>query len=262
MLWPEKLNPGIARDEAVAHIDVMPTILDACGVKPPEALKLDGRSFWGLATGQPVSWPARPLVIQTHRGDVPQRRHQFMIRDGEWKLLHASGFGRESFSGEPHFELYKVAADPGESRNLAGAEPEVVARLLAEYDAWFDDVSNTRPDNYAPPRIHLGTVHENPVTLTRQDWRGGTWAADAIGYWRVTFEAGLYEVKATFTPKNEAGVVELRVGDVVTQTSIAAGAESCSFDDVELPQGDAKVHVVIHHGDASRGVYQAEVRKK
>jgi arylsulfatase/arylsulfatase A len=262
MLWPGKLNPGFARDEAVAHIDVMPTILDACGVRPPEALKLDGRSFWGLATGQPVSWPARPLVIQTHRGDVPQRRHQFMIRDGEWKLLHASGFGRESFSGEPHFELYKVAADPGESKNLAGAEPEVVARLLAEYDAWFDDVSNTRPDNYAPPRIHLGTEFENPVTLTRQDWRGGTWADDAIGRWIVTFEAGTYEVKATFTPKEKTGEVELRIGDLVKQVSIAAGADSCRFDPIAVPQGDTELQMVIDHGGAKRGVYQVEVRKK
>ena len=41
--------------------------------------------------------------------------------------------------------------------DVAAAHPDVVARMKAEYDAWFDDVSSTRPDNYAPPRIHIGT---------------------------------------------------------------------------------------------------------
>ena len=44
-------------------------------------------------------------------------------------------------------------------------------RRFLEHDSWFDSVSSSRPDNYAPPRIHIGTPDENPTVLTRQDWR-------------------------------------------------------------------------------------------
>ncbi len=52
-----------------------------------------------------------------------------MIREGQWKLLHPSGFGREQFTGEPQFELYDVSADPEEAKNLVGERPQVVAHL-------------------------------------------------------------------------------------------------------------------------------------
>ena len=61
--------------------------------------------------------------------------------------------------------------DPYALTDLAAERADVVGDLMIRYNAWFDDVSSTRPDNYAPPRIHVGTPHENPTVLTRQDWR-------------------------------------------------------------------------------------------
>ncbi|HLU48113.1 MAG TPA: arylsulfatase, partial [Planctomycetota bacterium] len=143
--WPRRLEAGLTRHQPVAHIDLFPTILEACGVAAPSGLRLDGRSFLGLLTGERETWPSRTLVLQTHRGDEPVRYHHFMIRDDRYKLLHASGFGRERFDGEPRFELYDLGEDPGETRDLAKDRPEIVARLKSSYDAWFDDVSTTRP---------------------------------------------------------------------------------------------------------------------
>ena len=49
-----------------------------------------------------------------------------------------------------------MAVDPLETRDVAAEHPEIVAQLRQRYEAWFRDVSATRPDNYAPPRIlHL-----------------------------------------------------------------------------------------------------------
>jgi arylsulfatase/arylsulfatase A len=261
MHWPGRLTPGYARDEPVAHIDVMPTILEACGVAAPADVQLDGRSFWGLATGKSEHWPSRPLVLQTHRGDEPVRFHQFMIRHDRWKLLHASGFGRESFDGPPRYELYDVVADPGETRALNETHPDVVERLLAEYETWFDDVSTTRPENYAPPRIHIGTPHEDTTVLTRQDWRGGTWQEDSIGYWLVRFEPGRYDARVHFTPGDEPGVLKLRLGTATIQARIPSGATACTFRGLSPQAGDTEVHAVIAHGDRERGVYQIEVSR-
>jgi arylsulfatase A-like enzyme len=262
MRWPGQLKPGLVREETVAHIDLMPTILEVCKIPVPADLRMDGRSFWALATGAGDAWPERPIVIQSHRGDVPTRLHHFMIREGNWKLLHPSGFGRESFTGDPRFELYDVVTDPRESTNLAASQPEIVARLLADYNAWFDDVSSTRPDNYAPPRIRIGTPHESPTTLTRQDWRGGTWDTDAIGHWLVGIEEGTYDITVRMSPKPEPGVVEFRLGDVTAQMTIAAGAETCLVSDVKLPKTEGTLHATIHHGAQERGVHQLEVLKK
>ena len=158
--WPGKLASGKTSDRVVAHIDILPTVLDACGAEAPGDVALDGRSFWPLLTEEDAAWPDRYITLQAHRGDVPVRYHNFMTRNQRWKLLHNSGFGRENFTGEPKFELYDMQADPLEMQDLAVKLPDRVAQLKKAYDAWFDDVGNTRPDNYAPPRIHVGTPND------------------------------------------------------------------------------------------------------
>ena len=97
MHWPARVPAGTTHDGLTAHIDVMPTILEATGT-PPGPNEIDGRSFLPLLVeGGQRDWPAdRQLVIQSHRGTSAVPYHHFMIREGDWKLLHASGFrGRE-----------------------------------------------------------------------------------------------------------------------------------------------------------------------
>ncbi len=129
--WPARFAAGTQCDQLAAHIDLTPTILDACGVAAPPDVRFDGISLLPLLEGRDVTWPDRTLVIQSHRGDVPVRYHHFMIRDQRWKLLHASGFGREQFEGDPQFELYDMANDPTESKNLVAEKPDVVAASQA-----------------------------------------------------------------------------------------------------------------------------------
>ena len=45
MRWPNRLKPESESDRIAAHIDVMPTILDACGLEAPAGVQLDGRSL-------------------------------------------------------------------------------------------------------------------------------------------------------------------------------------------------------------------------
>ncbi len=135
-----------------AHIDLFPTILDACDVPISSEHRIDGRSFLPLLTETDAAWPTRQLVFQTHRGDVPQLFHHFAIHEGSWKLVHPSGFGRERFVGEPKFQLYDLSKDPQQKKDLSSERPEMVQKLSQSYQAWFADVSSTRPDNYAPPR--------------------------------------------------------------------------------------------------------------
>lgn len=262
--WPAKLNSGTSSREVAAHIDLMPTILDACQVEVPEGVQLDGRSFLKLLTGEQNEWPERPLVIQSHRGDQPVRYHHFLTRLGRWKLLHGSGFGREEFEGQPEFELYDVVDDPGETENLIDQRPEVAARLRGAYNRWFDDVSSTREDNYAPPRIHIGSPHENPAVLTRQDWRGGSWSRNAIGHWLLQVEKKApYDIRLLIEPASAQETARLQVGGVSREKAVPAGADEVLLEDVELPAGSAKLQAeLIGEDQQPRGVYQVVVQRQ
>ncbi len=259
--WPARLSAGSASDRVAAHFDVMPTLLDAAGVAIPDEIHVDGRSFLPLLTGESTDWPDRNIVIQSHRGDAPRRYHHFMIRNQRWKLVHPTGFGGRGFDGAPGFELYDMQADPLESTDLAGQEPETVRQLVAAYDAWFDDVGATRPGNYLPPRIIVGTPAESPTVLTRQDWRGGTWAANANGYWDIEVAtAGAYDIDVRFLAVEDAGTITLSLGVVTFNAALAAGSESHSFESVPLSVGPMRLQVTLEVGDVSKGPWQVDVR--
>ena len=265
--WPARLQAGHAASPIAAHIDVLPTLVEAAGTRLPDSLEIDGRSLLPLLEGTETDWPDRTLFIQTHRGDAPTRYHHFAARDARWKLVHNSGFGQHDFEGEPAFELYNLEQDPLETQNLAAEHPEVVEEMRARYDAWFDDVSATRPDNYAPPRIYVGTEHENPVVLTRQDWRyageSGGWDRNAQGYWLLhADEEALYDVRFRFEPEETPGTAQLQAGGTEETLELEPGAETVTFSDVRLPRGDVRLDATLTHGDLTRGVHQIDVIRK
>jgi arylsulfatase/arylsulfatase A len=261
--WPSMLEAGHKADQPVAHYDVLPTLLDAARIAVPTGVKLDGRSFLPLLKGENVAWPDRNLFIQTHRGNQPVRYHHFMTRDSKWKLVHASGFPNESFEGEPGFELYDMENDPLEMNDVAEEHPDVVVRMRQAYDAWFDDVSNTRPDNYAPPRIYIGTEHENPVVLTRQDWRhtkGQPWAPDSDGFWLLHApEAQTYSVRLRFPAAETAGIATLEFGDQTLSADLDKGTTEHTFEGIELAAGDLQLHAELRLGMVSKGPWQVDV---
>ncbi len=159
--WPAGLAGPAKVDRLTAHIDVMPTLLDACGVPTPAGVKLDGISFLPLLKQPSAKWPDRTLFFQWDGGTVPRRglactvlteqwklvqpvgmdqRNQQHIRDRYAELCEAQGRGRRSIEGTPRYELYDVAADPGETKDLAAAHPSVVEKMKKQYDAWFNEV--------------------------------------------------------------------------------------------------------------------------
>jgi len=264
--WPAKLQAGHTVDRVCAHFDVLPTLLEACNVDLPAELQLDGISFLPELLQQPVERPDRSIVIQSHRGNQPVRFHNFMIRDNRWKLLNASGFGQEQLDGAPQFELYDLQTDTLDMNNVSVSQPDVINRLKKDYEAWFTDVGSTRPDNYAPPTIHVGTPHENPTVLTRQDWRhtrGKPWQRDSVGHWLLhVANAGTYNIHCRFAADKAAGQAILTVNDARHQVPVRAGNGECVFQAVPLSTGPLRLEVLLHYGDQSRGIHQADVERQ
>ena len=242
--WPGRLQAGRKIDRIAAHIDVMPTLLEVCGAAPPMGRKIDGTSLLPLWTGEAGRWPDRTLFFQWHRGDVPQMYRDAAAVGQRWKLvMHLKG-------DEPRFELYDIAGDPGEKQDVADGHPDVVKRLRATYEAWFKDVSATR--GYDPPRIHLGTEHENPVRLSRQDWRGpkAGWGGKSLGYWEVhVARPGTYGVTFLFPPAKKERTAVFELGGTKHETQVPAGEDRSTFEQVSLKAGDGRLRARLE-GDA------------
>ncbi|MDZ4796900.1 MAG: arylsulfatase, partial [Bryobacteraceae bacterium] len=127
--WPAAVKPGTEADRLAAHIDVLPTLLEAAGVKAPAGVKLDGRSLVPLMKNPKAQWQDRTLFFQWHRGDAPELFRAHAARTQRWKLVDGK-------------ELYDLQSDPSEAKNVAAEHPDVVAKLRAETEAWFKDVSS------------------------------------------------------------------------------------------------------------------------
>lgn len=117
----------------LAHVtDIVPTLLELAGL-PAAGAAGDGRPVKPLAgrslvpalrdPGVRVRGPDDTIGYELsgdealYRGDLKLSRGLPPLGDGRWRL-------------------FDIAADPGETRDLARERPELVARLAAEYDAW------------------------------------------------------------------------------------------------------------------------------
>src|SRR5262249_15618969 len=94
--WPKQFLAGPRKGRIAAHFDIVPTLLETCGVKLPTDRKLDGRSLLSALKTGVADWPERTLFVQGHRGDKPFPRHNCAMRTERWKLVHPTGFGKES----------------------------------------------------------------------------------------------------------------------------------------------------------------------
>lgn len=255
--WPEVLKAGVKSDRISAHIDIMPTLLDAAGAAGLGDVKFDGKSVLPLLKGDTKEWPDRSLVIQTHRGDVPQSFHHFALMTQDWKLLRGSGFGLETLddkSNVPGFELYKISEDRGETKNLYESKPEKAQELRKTYEAWMTDVSSTREDNYAPPRIYLGADEELISDLSIQDWRVGNQTGwGSFGKWMVDFKrTGPFKVSVSWTVPVGARDVTLMIGGQSVAGQLSANESVVIFPDVSVPEGETTVSVNVS-GEIKKG---------
>lgn len=245
--WPAQIKGGtLVKQTVAAHIDLMPTLLEACGVKEmPKAM--DGRSVLAKLKNPEVEMPVRPLVIQYHRGDEISKYHSCLVRKGQWKLVHPSGTQKEKFSGTPKWELYNLATDPGETKDMMKAKPGIAEDLIAEYEKWFADVSDDRADQPGPPYIVIDKEKENPSVLTWQDMIEGAWNTKKVGYYKVDFAHG-----GRFDVRVEAGLghkidkklkwtAKLKVGDKEYSAPFNTETKLGVFEALELPAGKTKI---------------------
>jgi arylsulfatase A-like enzyme len=155
--WPAgNLRPAGDVGELTQCQDILPTLVDLCGLNMPAGAKFDGISLASLLRGQTDRLPDRMLVVQFSRMNHPEpEKGDACVMWGRWRLVQDK-------------ELYDVQADPGQKRNVLSDHPEVVAKMRAHYDRWWAGVA-PRLNEFSP--IHIGSDRENPTMLSPCDWQ-------------------------------------------------------------------------------------------
>ena len=117
--WPAAIPAGSVSTQHCMSMDWSATMLEAGGGEADPAWPLDGVSLLPVLH-DPAQRFHRPLYWRmNHRG-------QRALRDGDWKYLQVDG----------NEYLFNIARDERERANLAGREPERLARMREQWLAW------------------------------------------------------------------------------------------------------------------------------
>ncbi len=154
--WPEGgLKEGRDFDGLTAHIDILPTLVEMCGLERESGPKLDGMSLWKYINRE-LKWQKgkRTLFVDSQRVEEPEHFRGSEVMQKGWRLVY----------GE---ELYDMTIDPGQRLNVAAVYPEKLKEMRALYEQWFDDVFS---DYESRSYIQIGTKEAPEMVLSSHDW--------------------------------------------------------------------------------------------
>jgi arylsulfatase A-like enzyme len=135
--WKGRLPASKTYDHPIIQLDILPTALAAAGAPADADAKLDGVDLLPYLTGENENRPHETLYWRFG--------NQWAIRHGDWKLVVA---GRS----DPAGELFNLADDKSESKNLAAEMPEKVSELKKLYDTWNAEQSEPSAPKERPNR--------------------------------------------------------------------------------------------------------------
>lgn len=140
--YPKKIPSNRVVDAPVMAIDILPTIAEATNAELPQK-KIDGRSAWGLFTGETDNSPQKAYFYYYRVNEL------FGVRYGKWKLYFPHTYrtmegqepGKDGLPGDykmvklKDIELYDLEADVSETTNIANLHPEIISEITAMADA-------------------------------------------------------------------------------------------------------------------------------
>jgi arylsulfatase A-like enzyme len=279
--WP---GGGISGGRNVGRLsatfDFLPTLIDLCGLAPPN-VTFDGISLapWLRGSEKPdTDGPGRTLVVHNQREIDPVKGKNYSVMTDRWRCVN----GRE---------LYAIKADPGQRNDLSKQHPEVVADLRKAYEAWWRDVS---VDFDKPARMVLGSDRANPTSLNPHDWLGKPYELFAQsqvlkgrpraegkefqGHWLVEVARdGRYEIEFRRWPRElnlpitagfpggtalPATQAKVKIGAVEQTLPVAPDAAAVTFC-VELKAGPATLEgwFIDEPSGKARGPFYVSVKR-
>jgi arylsulfatase A-like enzyme len=134
--WPGGTAQGATCHEPIYSCDLLPTVLRALGIDAVLPPQLDGLDISPLFRS-PETRLARDTLYFHYPHYYPTTTPVSAVRERDWKLLE--------YYEQGQVELYNLATDIGESRNLAAEHPDVVSRLQGKLHTWLTEVDAQLP---------------------------------------------------------------------------------------------------------------------
>ena len=268
--WPEgNLIGGRDIGSLTAHIDLLPTLAELCGLPAPnETYEVDGKSLVPLLDGDNQKWERSHHFIQYHGGrgntDPLKPMVNSVVLTEKWRLLRNPNAP----------ELYDIEADPAQRENLASRYPRIVQKLESAYEPFWQRVSK----GLRPVPIAVGDPTENPAVLCSQDWRpdlgNPPWNFRSIkGIPKVTYpwlinilEAGKYRFTLRQWPKEADKAIvgvkaKIKIAGVEKEALIKDGSNKIDFT-LSLSSGITELWTYIYNQQGQvGGAYFTEVEK-
>jgi len=271
--WPAGgLTGGVDVARLTANIDVLPTLMDLCGLEAPAGRRIDGVSLAPLLRGETGDWPDRVVVTDSQRVEVPIKWKDSATMTDRWRLVNGA-------------ELYDIQADPEQRNDVAAEHADVVAELRTHYEAWWDLVS---PTFARDTPIVVGSDDEPVSKITGHDWHGEScpWNQGSIrrgeesnGYWvieiaspaRYAFELRRWPreldkpiaegIEGEITDWYTGGrampltAARIQVADQQQQAEIPPDAKGVTFE-LDLPAGVTRLQTwLTDNADLTVGAY-------
>jgi arylsulfatase A len=157
--WPGKIPAGTSTDAITSMMDILPTLARLAGAKLATDRKIDGLDIWPALAGSAETKPPRDEFLY-YRGLTLEA-----VRSGPWKLhLGVAGDqpGKKAATGP---QLFNLADDIGEMKDVAADHADVVQRLRSLAQAMQSDLGQ---NGFGPGCRAMGRV-ANPKPLIDDD---------------------------------------------------------------------------------------------
>lgn len=137
----EKSAIGTRNEKSVfSAIDLVPSVIRLSGAQAQDGVALDGEDLLDTILGKHQSSRKNPIFFSR----PPDRKDYYgfkdlpdlAVRQGKWKLLCDYDGSRP--------ELYDLSSDPGELKNIAGTQPEIVKELVAKVMDWYESMPDRK----------------------------------------------------------------------------------------------------------------------
>ena len=153
--WPAGgLRQGEDISSLNAHIDVLPTLVDLCGLKLPRSVDFDGRSLRAQLLDAKTEASKRTLFVERQRTFKPEKWSGAVGMTSRWRLVDDK-------------ELYDIKQDPEQKHNVISDHPDVVANIRKDFEAYWTRVS---PGDRDRAEFIVGDDRDPETFLSSSDW--------------------------------------------------------------------------------------------
>ena len=267
--WPGGgIGGGADVGRLTAHIDVLPTLVELCGLDAGDHPEWDGISLAADLRGEPTETD-RTLFVHSQRIQTPQYGRNFAVMTERYRLCGNGDVGKA--------ELYDVVADPGQQSDIAAEKPLVVRELTDAYQGWWESLE---PSFEGYVRLQVDPEAGRASRITAHDWHPTgpgryaelvPWSQSAVrqdpvarGWFALNVpEAGTYRVRGRMRPAGQlhaltAGTAAFSAGDVTADAAVEADALFGEVT-VDLPAGDCRMEFThTPSGGEATGYYFVE----